>query len=141
MGFIYSRDCENLLLCSCFERTGAGLGRWPQILDSTLGGSEFQTEVKKILSFAYTAKHMESSPGPLSHEQRSWLRQRGFLNLRERSSLSKYPGAGIHPAGRVFLQLFRSHNLSIMLLEIRPITYFLLFEYSICIEVYKLYAL
>ena len=47
MGFIYFRDCENLLLCNCFERTGAGLGRWPQILDSTLGGSEFQTEVKK----------------------------------------------------------------------------------------------
>jgi len=73
-------------------------------LSSTPGGREFLAEVKKILSLAYTPKHMESGPGPLSHghKYRLWhpcVRAEqgfgGFLDLRERSSLSKCLGAVI----------------------------------------------
>ena len=36
----------------------------PRVLSSTLGGSEFQAEVKKIPSPSYTPKHMEIGLGP-----------------------------------------------------------------------------
>ena len=40
-----------------------GLSSILQVLGSTFGGSEFQAEVKKIPSPAYTPKHMELGPG------------------------------------------------------------------------------